>query len=82
MTEILTLKNVPIRPATVADFKTGTSRNTGMNYFLENSRGKLECYVLTPHTNAEQIKKFIEHGKCFVFNSVSNVDFELEKIEG
>lgn len=79
--QTLFAKNIPLRTATIDDFNSAGRRNIGMNYFLLNSNNRIETYVVTSNTDGEQLKRFIAAQRCFVFATVSDVDFDTELIE-
>lgn len=73
--------NLPIRKASVSDFHTNGKKKTGMIYLLLNQVDKLEVYRLKEKTKGEEIKPFIDQGKCFVIADVNDVCCELEMKE-
>lgn len=41
-------------------------RKVGMPYYLQNSKGELECYEIGEHTNAQELAQFIKEGRCWL----------------
>jgi hypothetical protein len=73
MAEPMIQRNVQLRHATPHDFfhRGGGGqenvRNVGMHYWIENSKGEMECYRFTEATDTGLIKPFIAEGRCYVF---------------
>ena len=70
---------VEFRPAREQDFFHETKvngqwkkvRNVGMQFFLLNISDQLECYRLKEDSNANEIKKFIDAGRCLLLKEVT-----------
>lgn len=66
-----------LRRATAEDFShrpfpgDPPQRNIGMVYFLVNGSGQLEAYRVSGITDPEELKQFIDLGRCFVFKTLS-----------
>ena len=44
-------------------------RKIGMQYFLKNSNGDIECYSLHQNTDARELKQFIDEKRCFIYET-------------
>lgn len=78
------IEQLQLFPATAEDFyywEWGEKkRMIGKQYFLENQDGTIGLYEIGKHTVPEELKQFIDEGRCFVLRSDSVLRVKEERL--
>lgn len=82
------LEQLELLPATTDDFSYWEwgekKRMIGKQYFLENQDGTIGLYEIGKHTVPQELKQFIDEGRCYVLRSESvlRIKEERERMKG
>lgn len=82
------IEQLELLPAKTDDFSYWEygekKRMIGKQYFLENQDGTIGIYEIGRHTVPEELKQFIDEGRCFVLRSESilRIKEERERMKG